>query len=70
MFPSSSPIPPSNDRDRAAVTTTVVFQIIQSSSSPQSARLQIEAYLRDEIADIVRQTIADRERGDDAGSDS
>jgi hypothetical protein len=52
MFPSSSPIPPSNDRDRAAVVTTAILQIVAASSSPLSARLQIEAYLRDEFPDV------------------
>jgi hypothetical protein len=68
MFPSSSPIPPSNDRDHASVMATGVFHIIQLSSSPQSARLQVEKYIRDEVFGIVRQTIADRD-DDDAGGD-
>jgi hypothetical protein len=65
MFSSSSAnIPLSNSRDRA----TGVFQIVQLSSSPQSARFQVEEYIRDEIADIMRMRIADRGRDDDAGS--
>lgn len=70
MFPSSSPIPPSNDRDRAAVTTTSVLSIVLTSSSLAAARPQIEQLLRNELHDVARQTIADHKRdGDDAGGD-
>ena len=47
--------------DRAVVVTTTVMQIITlTSSAPQLLQHQIENLLRDEIADIERQTAADR----------
>jgi hypothetical protein len=48
--------------DRASVAAPAVVQIVETSSSPQPARLQVEAYLRDQLADIERQARADRAR--------
>ena len=59
---SSSPtaVPPSSDRDRAALVATTLLQIVVSSSALQSARFQVEALLRDEFADTERQINAER----------
>ena len=46
--------------DHAGVVTTGVFQIIETSSSLQSARPRVEDYLRDELADAERRVLADR----------
>jgi len=52
--------------DRAARLTAAVMQIITlTSSAPQLLQRQIHDLPADEIADIQRQTIADRELGDD-----
>jgi hypothetical protein len=51
------------DRDRAAVATTAILQIV--AIAPQHLRRQaVEAYLRDEIWDIDQQVAADRSRSD------
>jgi hypothetical protein len=51
--------------DRAAIITQTVRQITTASSIPENERWHhVERALRDEIADIVRQTIADRGRDD------
>jgi hypothetical protein len=46
--------------DHAGVIATGVFQIIETSSSLQSARPRVEDYLRDELADAERRVLADR----------
>ena len=51
--------------DRAALVATAVLQIVTlTSSAPQLQQRQIRDLLADEIADIERQTAADR--ADDA----
>src|SRR5262245_20653044 len=51
----------SGNCDRAAVVTRTLLQIILSSSTPLSGlRQQVEELLRDEFADVERQTAADR----------
>jgi hypothetical protein len=54
MFSSSSPIPPSAHRDRAAVTAPTVMQIVFTSSTAQVMQQRIENFLRDEFHDIAR----------------
>jgi len=52
---------PSGNCDRAARVTTALLQIILSSSTPRSGlRQHVEELLRDEFADIERQSAADR----------
>jgi hypothetical protein len=49
------------NRDRAAVLTPTILQIV--ATAPDSAHA-LENYLRDEITDIQRQAIADGEPPD------
>lgn len=60
-IPTSMVIPPSSNRDRAALVATTILQIFVSSSALQSARFQVEALLRDEFADTKRQIAAERQ---------
>jgi hypothetical protein len=50
-------------RDRAAVLATAIEQLFATTQG-QERRQALQAYLRDEIADIERQIAADREIGD------
>jgi hypothetical protein len=50
-------------RDRAAVLTVAVLQIIDTAPK-QSAQQELERYLRDELADLSREVIAERELSD------
>jgi hypothetical protein len=52
--------------DRAAVVTTALLQIFSSSTPQSGLRHHIEELLRNEFADVERQTITDRGVGDDA----
>ena len=52
-------------RDLAAILTVAVREII-ITAAPSEVWACVEAYLRDEIADIKRQAIADRGLGDHA----
>jgi hypothetical protein len=52
-------------RDRAATLAVAVLQIIDTAPK-QSARRELEKYLRDELADLARQAAAERELSDDA----
>jgi hypothetical protein len=49
--------------DSAAVLTTAVFQILETVPE-QECRRAIEDYLRDELTDLTRQALADREPPD------
>jgi hypothetical protein len=49
-----------SNRDRAAVITTAILQLIRSSSAPTAVRDRIEILLRDEFADVERQIAAER----------
>jgi hypothetical protein len=53
-------------RDRAAVITPTVLQIVYSSSSPTVAHDRVENFLRDELANIKHEAIADRSIDPDA----
>jgi hypothetical protein len=55
-----------SNRDRAAVVTSAVLQLVLSSSAPTAVRDQIEALLRDEFIDAQRQAVADRGLDGDA----
>jgi hypothetical protein len=46
-------------KDRAAVISAALIQIISPSATPQDLRMQFETLLRDEIADIKREVLAD-----------
>lgn len=49
------------NRDRAAIVTTTLLQIVLSPSLPTSElRRRVEDLIRDEIADVERQAAADR----------
>jgi hypothetical protein len=50
--------------DRAATLAVAVLQIIDTAPK-QSARQELEKYLRDELADLARQAAAERELSDD-----
>jgi hypothetical protein len=50
-------------RDRAAVLMTGVFQILETAPA-QERHQAVENYLRDELSDVVRQALADREPPD------
>jgi hypothetical protein len=53
-------------RNRAAVITTAVLQIVAPSSAPRPGlRDQLEQLLGDELDDLERQMLADRKIGDD-----
>ena len=52
-------------RDRAATLAVDVLQIIDTAPK-QSARQELEKYLRDELADLARQVAAERELSSDA----
>ena len=52
-------------RDQAATLAVAVLQIIDTAPK-QSARQELEKYLRDELADLARQAAAERELSDDA----
>jgi hypothetical protein len=49
--------------DRAAAVAIAVMQVI-ATAPEKELRQAIENYLRDEFANIERQTAADRETGD------
>ena len=53
-------------RDRAAVIATAVLQIVESFElkALDNLHLQLEQYLRDEIADLAREIATDRESPD------
>jgi hypothetical protein len=53
-------------RDRTAITTTAVLQLVLSSSAPAAARGPIEDLLRNEFAEVRREAIANRRLDDDA----
>jgi hypothetical protein len=55
-----------SNRDRAAVVTSAVLQLVLSSSAPTAVRDQIEALLRDEFIDAQRQAVGDRGLDGDA----
>jgi hypothetical protein len=46
-------------RDRAATLAVAVLHIIDTAK--QSARQELERYLRDELADLAREVAAERE---------
>jgi hypothetical protein len=50
-------------RDRAATLAIAVLQIIDTAPK-QSARRELKRYLRDELADLSREVIAERELSD------
>jgi hypothetical protein len=49
-------------RDRAAVATTAIFQIIETAPTGELRRT-IEALLRTEFSDVVREVINDDREG-------
>jgi len=52
-----------NRGDRAAAVATAILQIVDTASTYTVCQ-QIENYLRDEIADLENQIIAERELSD------
>ena len=58
----------SSDRDRAAVVTTAVLQVIRvwrhRENAGEAARSEIETLLRDEFADVARATLHEIRQGD------
>jgi hypothetical protein len=62
----SSPIlpPVSYAQDRAAVVATSIIALIFRSPTPRDLRVQIEALLRDELADVERSVLADTRLAD------
>jgi hypothetical protein len=52
-----------NHGDRAAAVATAILQIVDTASTYTVCQ-QIENYLRDEIADLENQIIAERELSD------
>jgi hypothetical protein len=49
----------SRARDRAAVAATAIMQLIFCWPTPCDLRSEIETLLRDELADVERQVLAD-----------
>jgi hypothetical protein len=47
-------------QDRAAVVTRAIMRIFADVRDPDEQHQQIEQYLRDEIADAMREAAADR----------
>ena len=50
--------------DRAAVLVIAIMQIVESTSDPTELKFRLEQYMRDDLADLVRQVAADL-RSDD-----
>ena len=60
-FRTAHNINPTGPRDRAAVVTTAITQLIGTTPLSDELRCEIETTLRDEFADLAREIAAERE---------